>query len=120
MIIKLGLLASQIDLDKRSLTLDGVDSLDNNSSSRSVDNTLHVDFTPIKKSFGLSYDIVTKDYYETTLIGLYDVQGTGNGNLVYTKGSDSWEVYMSPLSHGAILAKDEEFYYGVNITLEEI
>ena len=120
MIVKLGLSGSQTDLDKRSLTFPTTESLNSNSTSRSVDNTLHIDLVPTKKIFNLQYDIVTKDYFETTLTGLYEDQGTGNGNLIYTRELESYEVYMPPISHGAILPRDDEFYYGVNIVLEQI
>jgi len=122
MIIKLGLNGQEQDLLQDSLTLRSVD-LDNTSSStRSANQTLHIDYLPIKRTFSLNYSIISKGNYDN-LLSIYDLQVSNLQNLNYiiqeTSGVKTFQVQMEPVSRGADM-RDKDFYYDVSIRLTEV
>lgn len=122
MIIKLGLNGQEQDLLQDSLVLRGVDLENTSSITRSANKTLHVDYLPVKRSFELSYSVITKENYDN-LLAIYNLQVSNLQNLNYiiqeASGVKTYQVQMEPVSKGADL-RDKDFYYDVSVRLSEV
>lgn len=110
------------DLPQKSLTLTSQSRSDNNRQSRSANNTLHVDFTPTKIDFSLTYEVLSLEDYNF-LLDIYAQQVSSLNALVFeledTESIKTYNVYMPPLSVGSSLPQ-KGFYYSVDLELAEI
>ena len=122
MIVKLGLNGAEQDLVQDSLTLSNVAAQDTSSQTRSANGTLHIDYKPVKRSFTLNYDIISKSDYKD-LEALYDLQVSSLQNLNYIIEEGTtlkvYQVQMLPVSRGDDM-RDKQFYYSVSIDLVEV
>ncbi len=124
MVIKLGLTGSLQDVPQESMIFSAIGIRDPNKKSRSVDNTLHVDYRPEKKIFRLSYKVITEANFKT-LVAIEDLQATNLAALEFQIDDQlgaltTYSVYMNPLSHGAIIRDTTpRYYYNVIVELEE-
>ena len=115
--MKLGIVGKMHDIPEKSLTLSSVERLTNNATSRSVNNTLHVDIFPTKQIYTLNYDVISKeidDFYNT----IYNFQASGEGELQFIKDGKTIRVYMPLPSLGEDLKG--EYNYGYTVELQEI
>ncbi len=124
MIIKLGLTGNLQDVPQDSLTFSSISQRDPNRQSRSVDNTLHIDYRPKKEIFRLSYKVISETNFKL-LEAIEELQAANLAALEFQIDDQlgaltTYSVYMPPLSHGAIIRDaGKRYYYKVNIILEE-
>ncbi len=122
MIIRLGITGQMIDLEKKSLSLPSTELIDSSAVSLSANKTRHKDYAPVKQIKTLSYEIVSKEYYDTRQ-GLYNLQLSSLEDLTYeieeASGLKSYKVQMNPVSHGMDLGV-RPFYQNINIELHEV
>ena len=121
MTIQLGLSGFETDIEQKSLTLDSVDVSDESYKQKSSNGTLHIDYLPTKRTFSLSYEVITKenfqvweDYYNLQVSSLQPL----SFKLEEADGVNTYSVYLPPISRGAD-TRDKPFYYGISITLEQ-
>ncbi|MCP4255130.1 MAG: hypothetical protein GY775_17335 [Candidatus Scalindua sp.] len=122
MTIKIGLKGSEQDIEQSSLTLGEVSISNFSKKSRSADNTLHVDCLPEKSTRTLSYGVLKKSTYDWW-VAMKTLQSSNISPLSYIVGSAelrTYSVFLASIPHGSTLRSDTEYYYGVNIRLEEI
>lgn len=92
---------------------------------RSADGTLHTDFISRKRSWVISYNVVSQDTKDL-LESIYDTQiSTGNflSFILTQDDGTTTEVYtvkMEPLSFGVLVPKDPFYYNGVTVALSEV
>jgi len=122
MILKLGLDNDQTDLPVKSFSLAPNSRNDKNKSIRTADNTLHIDYTPVKTDLTLTWDVI-KQSDVVLLESIYNTQVTSLQSLVFTYedslGTHSYSVYMPPVSVGATTFV-KGYSYGLTIELQEL
>ncbi len=124
MIFQLGLPGNLQDIPQESLKYNGVKIKDPNKTAESADNTLHVNFRPIKLNPSFTYDIISEANYDL-LKSIYDSQiGTVESLQFKTDKEDgtpvTYSVYMPMPPHGAVIRDSEpRYYYNVKMELRE-
>ncbi len=122
MTIKIGLSGSEQDVEQSSLTLAGSTVSNFSKKSRSANNTLHVDCLSEKETFRLRYAAVTKTTYDWW-VAMKNLQAANISPLSYIVGAsqlNTYNVFLQTIPRGNTLRSDKEYYYDVNIVLEEI
>ncbi len=123
MTIKIGQQGKEQDIPQESLTLSGISVSNFSKKSRSANNTLHVDLLPEKEGQKIKYDVISKVNYNWWK-SMRTLQASDlSSSLSYIVGGSelsTYKVYLNPIPHGSTLRSDEEYYYNVNIILDEI
>ena len=123
-ILKLGLIGAESTLSPISRSFDSSGNEEKAISGRSANDTLHTDFVGIKKSFSITYGVVS-EALKDILTAIYQLQVTNGSflNFIYTNQSGAEVatiVKMGAPNFGAITPKDIYNYGGPTILLEEV
>jgi hypothetical protein len=123
-VLKLGLTGSETTLPSQSRRFNTSGNSLISTEGRAADGTLHVDFVNSKRSFSISYAVVSETNKDL-ITSIYQLQ-ISNGSFlsfIYTdeSGSDvTVTVKMSAPVFGAINPKNTFYYNGTSIELEEV
>lgn len=123
--IKLGLVGSEVTLPTASRRFTSHSNQEFSVQGRSADGTLHTDFISRKRSWSISYNVIsqaTKDLLES----IYQLQITNGSflSLIITEDdgvtTHTYTVKLEALTFGSLVPKEEFHYNGVTLTLTEV
>lgn len=116
--ISLGAESSEVLLSPYGRTLT-INEEEVSRQMRTVDGTLKKDILYVKKSFTLSYNLITGTSL-TAIMNIYD-NTTQPLNLIIDNGGtpDEYTVYMKPVNRSRVILQDDGLWSGVSINLVE-
>lgn len=120
--LKLGEVGAEIELPTKSRSFGGERSQIIKKEGRSVNGTLHSDYSAYKRTFRIGWETITEDN-KKVLEDVVKLQLTGvELNFIRTDKTGTPEnisVSATLGGFGALNPRGEYFYYGTGLTLEE-